>query len=108
MLQLLIHNIYLEYCIIPCGLPSNVLTDNDSQFSEKFHPSVRPYMGVKQLTNMAYNPHTNCQTERYNKNIVGRIQNYVTEHQEEREEFLQTFTYAESTRVYRSTTCTSF
>lgn len=55
-----------------------------------------------------YHPQTNGQVEQYNRTIMAILRNYVSEHQNDWDEYATSLTYAYNTAIYRSTGTTPF
>lgn len=72
--------VFVDDLVIPCEIPTCLLTDNEPQFVSKFFAAITVLLGVKQLTATAYIPQTNGQGERLNKKILMRLQHYVAEY----------------------------
>lgn len=79
---------FFKSWIITYGIENDLLPDNSPQFVGKLFAAVCLFLGLKQLTKTAYHPQTNLQTEKYNKTIVPRLQNYVAEHQSDWDEYI--------------------
>lgn len=47
-------NVFLDYWIVPFGIPSYVLTNNGPSFVRKFFATVCGYLNVEDLTTIAY------------------------------------------------------
>lgn len=69
----------------------------------KFFSAVNVRLVIKNLTTSAYYPQTNGQVEHFNRKIVARLQNYVSEHQSNHwEKYVRALTYTYNRRIHRS------
>lgn len=73
--------IFLDYCIIPYGIPTHLFTDNGPQFMGKFFAAIFELLGTEKITTTCYHPQTNGQTETYIKTIVNLLRHFVSESQ---------------------------
>ena len=96
-------NAFMEHWICPYGIPTYILTDNGPQFVAKIFDHLVTMLGVSHLRTTAYHPQTNGQAERYNRTLVTRLIHYVSEHQNDWDQFVQPLTYAYNTQVHRTT-----
>lgn len=101
-------NIFLDEGISPFCIPSYVLTDNNSQFVNKFFKTMCRYLGVKHLTKATYHRQTNAQIDRYNKTIVKRLSHYISDHHRNRDVFFQPLTNSYNIQVHRSAKRSSY
>lgn len=75
--------VFLDHCIVPYGIPDNLLTDNGPRFvNGVFFPALCGFFPLKHLTTTAYYPQTSAQVERYKKTIVGSLRHQVAKHQD--------------------------
>ena len=95
--------VFLNNWIMPYGIPDTILTDNGSQFIAEFFKTVCHILGVRRKTTTAYHPQTNGQAERYNKTIAKRLRHYVSEHQNDWDQYVQPLTYAYNAQVHATT-----
>ena len=86
-------NALLEHWILPYGVPKHVLSDNGPQFVGKVFTTIRTMLRLKHDKTLAYRPHTNGQTERYNQTLVHRLRVFVNEHQRDWDTLIQPLKY---------------
>lgn len=96
-------NIFSDHWIIPLGIPSNFLTDDEPQAVNKFVTLVCGYLGVKHLTKTTYHSQTNSQAKPFSQSIVTRLQHYVVEHELDWDMYVQPLSYAYQKQFYRLT-----
>ena len=89
-------------------MPDTLLTDNGPQFTAKFFESVSGMLGIRYVLTTAYPPQTYGQAERFNRTLVARLRQYVSEHQRDWDDYVQPLTYAYNMQVHRSTGTTPF
>lgn len=86
--------IFLDYWVIPYGLPSYLFMEIVRQFPAKLVPSFSSFLGDNQMTITAYNRQTKARTESYSRTIVACLRHYVAEYQEDWDELVQPLAYA--------------
>jgi hypothetical protein len=79
-----------------------VLTDNGTQFNEKFFLAVCRELGIEKLFTTAYHPQTNGQVERYNRTTVNALRGFVSERQNTWEEYASDITFGYNCRIHSS------
>ena len=99
---------FLENWICPYGMPEYLLTDNGPQFVARTFEFLTVMLGVVHVRTTAYHPQTNGQAERYNRTLVTRLVHYVSEHQNDWDQYVQPLTYAYNSQVHRTTGFTPF
>ena len=99
---------FLGMWIYPYGVPDYLLTDNGSQFISEFFERICAALGTTHLRTTAYHPATNGQAERYNRTLAQRLRHYVSEHQDDWDDFVQPLTYAYNMQVHKTTNTTPF
>lgn len=75
-------NDFLDHWIVPYGLPDHLPTDNDLQFIGKFSETIYGFLSVRLLIPIAHHTQKNRIVVVYNKKVVTRLWNYLTEHQD--------------------------
>lgn len=99
---------FLGNWIYPYGITGTVLSDNGSQFISAFLKTVCRVLGTRHVFTTSYHPPTNGNTELYNKTLVDRLRHYISEHQDDWDQYIQPRTYSYNTQVHRSTGFTPF
>ena len=99
---------FLDHWVYAYGAPQYLLTDNGPQFIAKFFDSVCGLLGIQHYLTAFYHPQTNGKAERFNKTILSRLRHYISEHQQDWDEYLQPLTYAYNSQVHRTTETTPF
>jgi hypothetical protein len=99
---LTVAQMFCEHWVFVYGPPVSVLTDNGPQFASRFFQAVCAELGIKKLFTSAYHPQTNGQVERYNRTIVEALRAYVSERQDDWDDFTSAVTYAYNCRVHTS------
>lgn len=94
---------FLQNWVYAYGIPKYILTDNGPQFTSKLFEYVSVVLGIDHLRTTAYHPETNGQSERYNRTLVTRLSHYVSEHQNDWDEYVQPLTYSYNNHVHRTT-----
>jgi IS30 family transposase len=84
---------FCEHWVFVYGPPRYSLTDNGAQFSAKFLLSVCRELGVSKVFTTAYHPQRNGQVERYNRTIINSLRGYVSERQNDWDEFTSGLTF---------------
>lgn len=102
-----IESIFLDSWVIPYGIPKYFLIDSGTQLLGMLFTELCGYLGVKKLETTEYDLQTNVQTERYNKNIVNRILQYVDENKMDWDTYMKPLTYTYNTQVHISTNVTT-
>ena len=59
------------------GLPEEIISDRDKQFTSKFWKALMSLLGVKHKLSTAYHPQTDGQTERMNQTLEQYLRHYV-------------------------------
>jgi transposase InsO family protein len=84
------------------GAPRYVLTDNGTQFTAKFFLAVCRELGIGKVSTTAYHPQTNGQVERFNRTIVNSLRGYVSQYQNNWDEFTSAITFGYNCRIHSS------
>lgn len=103
-----IASLFMDFWIIPNGIPEFVLTDNGTQFISKLFELICAVLGTRHLTTTAYYLQTNGQAKRFNKTIIARLQHCVAEHLRGWDIQVQALTYTYSSQLHRSKNITPF
>lgn len=90
------------------GLPKIIISDRDAKFTSLFWKSLFKKMGVKLAMSTAYHPQTDGQTERANRTIKEMLRHYISFHQDDWIDHLDTLEYALNDSVQESTGLTPF
>ena len=70
---------FLEHWLSVYGVPLVCLSDNGSNFRSKFFQSVCGLLGIKNLFSTPYHPQTQGQVERFNRTILSKLSQYVSQ-----------------------------
>lgn len=97
-----VSSIFYDHWIIRYRILDQMLTDNGKQFFSKSFETLCNFLCVKHLTTISYYPQTNWQAERYNKTIFAHMGHYATEHQCDRDIYVQLLTHMYDTQVHPS------
>lgn len=100
--------VVLEPWAIPYGVPDIIVTDNGMQLRSKFFATLCASPGIKLVTTTEYRLQTNKQVDKHNRTLEPRLRHYIDKHQQDRDLFVQLFTYAYSMQVHRATGTTPF
>ncbi len=65
--------------------------------------SVSTILGIQQLFTTTYHTQANCQTERFNRNLLQSLRSFVAGHQRDWDEFSPTVTHGYNNQIHRST-----
>lgn len=101
-------DIFVDYWVVPFGIPTYLLMDNGPQFVGKFLTLVCGHLGVEHLTKTAYHPQTNDQAKRFNRTLVTSIRHSVANHQRDWDMYVHLLTYAYNKHVHRSTNASPY
>jgi hypothetical protein len=93
---------FCEHWVFVYGPPRYALTDNGAKFSAKFLLAVCRELGVSKVFATAYHPQTNGQVERYNRTIINSLRGYVSERQNDWDEFSSALTFGYNCRIHSS------
>lgn len=93
----------IDNWIMPYGILTQLLTDNEKQLFSKFLESLCALLGTKHLTTTAFHPQTNGQAKQFIKTTTSTLPHYVPEHQRDWNLYVQSLTYLYSTKVHRTT-----
>jgi RNase H-like domain found in reverse transcriptase/Reverse transcriptase (RNA-dependent DNA polymerase)/Integrase zinc binding domain/Integrase core domain/Chromo (CHRromatin Organisation MOdifier) domain/Retroviral aspartyl protease len=93
---------FCEHWVFAYGPPRHALTDNGTQFTAKFFLAVCRELGIAKVFTTAYHPQTNGQVERYNRTIVNALRGYVSERQNDWDEYTSALTFGYNCRIHAS------
>ena len=94
---------FLEYWVFAYGAPTQLLTDNGSQFASDLFTFTCSHLGVRNMFTTTYHPQTNGQAERFNRTLLASLRAFVGEHPKTWPTFVGAITYAYNTQVHSST-----
>lgn len=80
--------IFRKHCFGNICIPTKDLAQNGLQFMSTFFAAICSLFSVKEIMITEYHTLTNLQVERFNQNIVSRLQNYMAEHQKNWDTFM--------------------
>lgn len=95
--------IFLYNWIISYVIPKFILTDNDTQFMNKFFATFSTHLGATHLTTTAYHTQINGQVEWYYIATETHLRQYAADHQRNWDKFVYYLTYAHNTQGNMST-----
>lgn len=101
-------HIFVEDWIVPYDIKDQLMTDNDPQLVGKLFDAVCAAMGTESLITTNFHLQTNGQFERYNKTILNRLFHYKSEHQKDRDTFVQPLAYAYNAQTHGTTKTSPF
>ena len=90
------------------GLPDDIISDRDTQFTSKFWQSLFKILQVEIKLSSAYHPQTNGQTERVNQVLKQYLQCSINYHQDNWVDLLPLAEFAYNNTIQDSTKQTSF
>lgn len=93
---------FCDQWVFVYGAPRYVLTDNGTQFTAKFFLAVCRELGIGKVFTTAYHPQTNGQVERFNRTIVNSLRGYVSQYQNNWDEFTSAITFGYNCRIHSS------
>jgi transposase InsO family protein len=70
------------------GLPSEIISDRDHQFTSKFWRALTRLLGTKLKISTAFHPQTDGQTERSNRVLENYLRHYISPSQDDWDEWL--------------------
>jgi hypothetical protein len=96
--HLFFQNVWVHF-----GLPTSIISDQDSRFLGKFWSSLWELMDTKMKKSTAFHPQTNDQTEVVNKTVVHLLQGYCAKHPKLWDEQLHYVQHAYNRAIHSST-----
>jgi transposase InsO family protein len=93
---------FCEQWVFFYGAPRYVLTDNGTQFTTKFFVAVCRELGIGKVFTTAYHHQTNVQVARFNRTIVNSLRGYVSQYQNNWDEFPSAITFGYNCRIHSS------
>ena len=93
---------FCDHWVFTYGPPCHVLTDNGPQFASKFFLATCRELGIEKVFSSAYHPQTNGQVERFNRTILNSLRGYVSERQDDWDEYTSALTFAYNCRIHTS------
>lgn len=90
------------------GLPSEILSDRDSQFTSSFWNELMTHLGVKLKLSTAFRPQTDGQTEIVNQVLEQYLRHFCNHQQDDWVELLPFAEYAHNTAVSEATKMSPF
>ena len=90
------------------GLPDDCISDRGPQFVSAFMRELYRLLGIKISASTAYHPQTDGQTERVNAELEGYLRLFVSERQDDWDEFIPMGEFAYNNAVHSSTQTTPF
>jgi transposase InsO family protein len=99
---LVVAKAFCDHWVFAYGPPTYLLTDQGTQFNAKFFLAVCRELGITKVFTSAYHPQTNGQVERYNRTILNALRGYVTERQNDWDEYTSAITFGYNCRVHSS------
>ena len=70
-------HIFLQEVIRHHGIPSEIVSDRDTQFTSKFWATIAKMMGIERNLSSSHHPQTDGQTERTNRTLEDLLRNYI-------------------------------
>jgi transposase InsO family protein len=93
---------FCEQWVFVYGAPRYVLTDKGTQFTAKFFLAVCRGLGIGKVFTTAYHPQTNGQVERFNRTILNSLRGYLSQYQNNWDEFISAITFGYNCRIHSS------
>lgn len=90
------------------GVPSRLLSDNESNFTSEVAKSFYQTLGIKKLFGSAYHPQTQGLVERFNGTLIGMLRMHVSEAQTDWDPYLQRVLFAYRTSYHEALGDTPF
>lgn len=91
---------FLDHCIVLLQIFPYLPTHNRPKFVRKFLKSVSRLLGIRRMNAITYYAQSSDQAELFNRTILTRLRNYVTEHQRNWDLVAQPLTVAYITQVH--------
>jgi transposase InsO family protein len=91
---------FCNHWVFTYGPPCHVQTDNCPQFASKFFLATFRELGIEKFFSSAYHPQTNGQVERFNRMILNSLRWYVSEHQDDWDEYTSDLKFAYNCRIH--------
>lgn len=89
--------LFLHKYVRPYKIQSNAVTKKEPQFVNKWCATLSLFLRLRKLENTAHHPYTNEQVERYSRTIVVRLSHYISEHERDRDSYVQSPMYEYNT-----------
>lgn len=99
---------FLEYWVYAYGAPPPFPNRKWKTVSRHDFDFVCWVLGCKHYLTTAYYPHTNEQTERFNKTIVQRLRHYMAGDRADWNQYLRPLAYSYNMQAHRTTRTTLF
>jgi hypothetical protein len=100
--------IIVEEFVCRHGAPEKILTDRGRNFTSKLINEISEKLDIKRILTASYHPQTNGQPERFNRTMGEMLTMYVSDHQQDWDEYLPYIAFAYRTAVNDSTRETPF
>ncbi|XP_061181232.1 uncharacterized protein LOC133189855 [Saccostrea echinata] len=85
------------------GAPKTILTDRGREFCNSLNDKLCQSMGIQHRVSAPYHPQTNGLTERFNQTLCSALTKYVSEKQDDWDQYLQQVAFAARTCQQKST-----
>lgn len=105
---LTIAQIFVEQIVLRLGTPKMILSDRGKPLIGQVMKHGEDLLQIKQITTSAYHPQTNGLTERFNKTLVTILSMFVSNNQNDWDEYLPYVAFAYRTTVQSSTKFSPF
>lgn len=89
----------VEHIVLRHGCPAKLLSDRGSQFMSNLFKRMSERLGIKKVFSSAYHPQTNGQVERLNRYIACALSAYVSERQDDWDDYLEAIAFAYRTSL---------
>ena len=97
-----------EEIICKYGMPSEILTDQGSNFEAELTKNLCLFLNVKKMRTTSYHAKANGEVERFNKTLKTMLASYVSSHHRDWDLYLQQVTFAYNTSKQESTRLSPF
>ena len=89
----------VDQLILRHGCPQRLLSDRGSQFRSKLMRQLYRRLGIDKIYTSAYHPQTNGQVERFNRVITAALSAYVSERQDDWDDYIEAIAFAYRTSI---------
>ena len=72
-----IANIFIQEVIRHHGIPSEIISDQDTRFISQFWTAITKMFSIQRCLSSSYHPQTDGQTERTNRTLEDMLRNYI-------------------------------
>jgi transposase InsO family protein len=95
--------LYFTWIFPRHGLPSNIVSDRDVRFTNRFWRALHMHMGTTLSMSSAHHPQSNGKTERMNRTINSILRHFISEEQTDWASMLPMAQYAINSSVSETT-----